>query len=88
LASFPTGDSDARVGEVPGVELELSAEDLAFRDAVRAFLAAHLTPQLAQAGRRMTSVFCDKTHSLAWQRILGPWSVAATATLLLCPANG
>jgi alkylation response protein AidB-like acyl-CoA dehydrogenase len=52
------------------VELELSAEDLAFRDAVRAFLAANLTPELAQAGRRMTSVFCDKAHSLAWQKIL------------------
>jgi alkylation response protein AidB-like acyl-CoA dehydrogenase len=52
------------------VELELSAEDLIFRDAVRAFLAANLTPQLAQAGRRMTSVFCDKAHSLAWQKIL------------------
>jgi acyl-CoA dehydrogenase len=55
---------------VIGVELELSAEDLAFRDTVRAFLAARLTPELAEAGRRMTSVFCDKTHSLAWQRIL------------------
>jgi alkylation response protein AidB-like acyl-CoA dehydrogenase len=52
------------------VELELSAQDLAFRDTVRAFLAARLTPDLAQAGRRMTSVFCDKDHSLAWQRIL------------------
>jgi acyl-CoA dehydrogenase len=52
------------------VELELSAEDLAFRDEVRAFLDAELTPDLAQAGRRMTSVFCDKVHSLAWQKIL------------------
>jgi hypothetical protein len=52
------------------VELELSADDLAFRDMVRAFLDARLTPDLAQAGRRMTSVFSDKVHSLAWQKIL------------------
>ena len=52
------------------VDLELSADDLAFRDTVRAFLDANLTPQLREAGRRMTSVFCDKAHSLAWQRIL------------------
>ena len=52
------------------VDLELSADDLAFRDTVRAFLDANLTPELREAGRRMTSVFCDKTHSLAWQRIL------------------
>jgi acyl-CoA dehydrogenase len=52
------------------VNLELSTEDLAFRDEVRAFLDANLTPPLREAGRRMTSVFCDKVHSLAWQRIL------------------
>jgi acyl-CoA dehydrogenase len=52
------------------VDLELSAEDLAFRDDVRAFLDAELTPELREAGRRMTSVFCDKVHSLAWQKIL------------------
>ncbi len=52
------------------MDLELSADDLAFRDAVRAFLDANLTPELREAGRRMTSVFCDKAHSLVWQRIL------------------
>jgi len=52
------------------VDLELSADDLAFRDEVRAFLDANLTPGLREAGRRMTSVFCDKVHSLAWQHIL------------------
>ncbi|KSB88048.1 acyl-CoA dehydrogenase [Caulobacter vibrioides] len=52
------------------MDLELSPEDLAFRDEVRAFLDAELTPGLGEAGRRMTSVFCDKDHSLAWQRIL------------------
>lgn len=52
------------------MDLELSPADLAFRDEVRAFLDANLTPELREAGRRMTSVFCDKVHSLAWQRIL------------------
>ena len=52
------------------MDLELSAADRTFRDDVRAFLDANLTPELREAGRRMTSVFCDKTHSLAWQRIL------------------
>ncbi|WP_454718128.1 acyl-CoA dehydrogenase family protein [Caulobacter segnis] len=52
------------------MDLELSPDDLAFRDEVRAFLDANLTPELREAGRRMTSVFCDKVHSLAWQRIL------------------
>lgn len=52
------------------MDLELSPEDLAFRDEVRAFLDAELRPDLREAGRRMTSVFCDKDHSLAWQRIL------------------
>lgn len=52
------------------MDLELSADDLAFRDEVRAFLDANLTPELREAGRRMTSVFCDKVHSLAWQKIL------------------
>jgi hypothetical protein len=54
------------------VELELSAEDLAFRDAVRAFLAARLTPALAQAGRRMTSVFCDKATAWPGRRSCTP----------------
>uniref|UniRef100_B0SZK1 Acyl-CoA dehydrogenase domain protein n=1 Tax=Caulobacter sp. (strain K31) TaxID=366602 RepID=B0SZK1_CAUSK len=52
------------------MDLELSSADRAFRDEVRAFLDANLTPELREVGRRMTSVFCDKAHSLAWQRIL------------------
>ena len=52
------------------MDLELSADELAFRDEVRAFLDANLTPDLSEAGRRMTSVFCDKVHSLAWQKVL------------------
>ena len=52
------------------MDLDLTADDLAFRDEVRTFLDASLTPALRQAGRRATSVFMDKTYSLAWQRIL------------------
>ena len=52
------------------MHLDLSPEDLAFRDEVRDFLDANLTPDLRRAGRRATSVFMDKTYSLAWQKIL------------------
>ena len=52
------------------MNLDLGPEDLAFRDTVRAFLAEHLPPDLREVGRRATSVFTDKRHSLAWQKIL------------------
>jgi alkylation response protein AidB-like acyl-CoA dehydrogenase len=52
------------------VNLDLTPQDLAFRDEVRSFLQEALTPELRQAGRRATSVFMDKTYSLAWQKIL------------------
>lgn len=52
------------------MNLDLTPEDLAFRDEVRAFLESALTPELRQAGRRATSVFMDKQFSLAWQKIL------------------
>ncbi len=52
------------------MQLELSPEDLAFRDEVRAFLAERLTTELREAGARMTSVFIDKDWSLAWQAVL------------------
>lgn len=46
-------------------------DDLAaFRAEVRAFLAESLTPELARAGRRATSVFAHPDHSIAWQKIL------------------
>ncbi|MFC3068578.1 acyl-CoA dehydrogenase family protein [Phenylobacterium soli] len=52
------------------MELGWSAEDARFRDEVRAFLDAELTPELRRAGRGMTSVYADPEISLAWQRIL------------------
>ena len=52
------------------MNLELSADDLAFRDGVRRFLDSALTPELREAGRRTTSVFTEKQYSLTWQKIL------------------
>ncbi len=61
------------------MDLELSKEDLAFRDEVRAFIEANLTPELQAAGRRLTSVFCEPRHSLPWQKILHARGWAAPA---------
>lgn len=49
---------------------DLAPADAAFRDEVRAFLKERLTPELREAGARMTSVFIDKQWSIAWQKIL------------------
>ena len=46
------------------MNLDLSDEELAFRDEVRAFLDQSLTPELREAGRRATSVFMDKRYSM------------------------
>ena len=59
------------------MDLELNADELTFRDEVRAFLDANLTPELRQAAARTTSVFCDPQYSLAWQRILAARGWAA-----------
>jgi acyl-CoA dehydrogenase len=52
------------------MNLDLTPEDIAFRDEVRAFLQDKLTPDLAAAGRLATSVFIEPEYSLPWQRIL------------------
>jgi acyl-CoA dehydrogenase len=59
------------------MNLDLSPEDLAFRDEVRHFLETSLTPELRDAGRRTTSVFTDKRWSLPWQKILNAKGWAA-----------
>ena len=41
-------------------------EDEAFRDEVRAFFAAELTPELRRAGALMTSVYADHAAQMAW----------------------
>lgn len=52
------------------MNLDLTPEDIAFRDEVRAFLRDNLAPDLAAAGRLATSVFIEPEYSLPWQRIL------------------
>ena len=52
------------------MDLNWSKADLAFRDEVRAFLDAELTPELRSAGSRMTSVYADYETGMAWQKIL------------------
>lgn len=52
------------------MKLDLDEAEVAFRDDVRDFLARELTPELAEAGRRATSVFVDPAWTLPWQRIL------------------
>ena len=56
---------------------DLSPADSAFRDEVRLFLDAELTPALRQAGRRTAGVFTDHDDGQAWFRILARkgWSV-------------
>lgn len=48
----------------------LSPQDSAFRDQVREFLEAALTPEIRRAGSRMTSVYADHRSQMAWQAIL------------------
>src|ERR1700761_783533 len=52
------------------MDLELTAEERVFQAEVRAFLDAELTPELREAGRRLTSAFTDKAYSMPWQAIL------------------
>lgn len=59
------------------MELAWTGLDLAFRDEVRAFLAANLTPEIRRAGELMTSVYADHDLSLAWQHILAKQGWAA-----------
>jgi alkylation response protein AidB-like acyl-CoA dehydrogenase len=63
----------------PAMDLTWSAQDLAFRDEVRAFLDEKLTPELRDAGRLMTSVYADHEASMAWQAILHERGWAAPA---------
>jgi acyl-CoA dehydrogenase len=52
------------------MNLDLTAKDIEFRNEVRNFLSANLTPDLAAAGRLATSVFIEPEFTLPWQRIL------------------
>ncbi|MGH6909435.1 MAG: acyl-CoA dehydrogenase family protein [Phenylobacterium sp.] len=53
--------------------------ELTFRDEVRAFLDAELTPEMRRDVRRMTSVYAPHELSMAWQAILHARGWAAPA---------
>lgn len=59
------------------MNLELSAEDLAFRQDVRDFLRDNLPSHLIDAARRTTTVFVDRAVALEWQGILAARGWAA-----------
>jgi alkylation response protein AidB-like acyl-CoA dehydrogenase len=52
------------------MEMSWSATDERFRQDVREFVAAALTPDLRKAGRSLTSVYADYEIGMKWQRIL------------------
>ena len=52
------------------MDLTWSEADLRFREEVRAFLHAALTPTLRRVGERLTSAYADPDDALAWQKIL------------------
>lgn len=52
------------------MRLELSPEDLAFRDEVRAFLAEAFTPELREAASRQAGVFSEGELARRWHKIL------------------
>ena len=84
------------------MDLSWSAADTRFREEVRDFIAAELTPDLRKAGRSMTSVYADYDVGMKWQRILlkRGWGCAGMAsriwrlrlergaTLHLCQRDG
>ena len=59
------------------MDLKMCDEDIAFREAVRAFLKQALTPALSRSGKLMTSVFSDFESAMAWQKILNQKGWAA-----------
>ncbi|HZZ34274.1 MAG TPA: acyl-CoA dehydrogenase family protein [Caulobacteraceae bacterium] len=52
------------------MELSWSKADNDFRDEVRAFLDAELTPELRRVGKGLTSVYADYEPTITWHRIL------------------
>ena len=61
------------------MEMRWSDADLRFRDEVRSFLDAELTPELRRIGRGLTSVYAKPDVTLPWQKILHArgWAVPA-----------
>ena len=58
------------------MDLDLSAEDQAFRDEVRRFLDEKLSANLREAGRKTGGVFADFAAGLRWHKVLAErgWS--------------
>mgnify|MGYP000648255397 CR=1 FL=1 len=52
------------------IELELTADEVAFRDEVRAFISEKLTDELKRETARTTTVFAEKDVAMQWQAIL------------------
>ncbi|NBC38110.1 acyl-CoA dehydrogenase [Novosphingobium sp. FSY-8] len=52
------------------MDLELTPDELAFRDEVRAFLAANLTPEIRAGAAASPSVFVEPDIGQAWNAIL------------------
>ncbi|MBL4826397.1 MAG: acyl-CoA dehydrogenase family protein [Spongiibacteraceae bacterium] len=52
------------------MKIEFTDEEKLFRTHVRDFLSEHLSDDIREAGRLMTSVYGDHDLSLKWQRIL------------------
>ena len=61
------------------MQVDWSADELAFRDEVRAFLDAELTSEMRRVTRKMTSVYAPHELSMAWQAILHARGWAAPA---------
>ena len=59
------------------MRLEAQADDQAFREEIQNFLAAHLTPELRQAGQRTMGICSPHEASQAWQTILNAKGWAA-----------
>src|SRR4051812_24402129 len=52
------------------MDLNLSPEDQAFRDEVRAFLRDHLPDRVREGARQTPGVFVEPDIGLEWQRLL------------------
>ena len=61
------------------MQVRWNEAELAFRDEVRAFLDAELTPEMRRDARRMTSVYAPHELSMTWQAILHARGWAAPA---------
>ena len=57
--------------------MNLNKDELAFRDEVRAFLAAELTDEIRLGGHRTSGIFSDYEVGIPWQRVLAKRGWAA-----------